>query len=57
VAGPDPAVPVTAVTAPGNCLTLEGHDLNIVEVGHADSDDSTVLHVLDLDLVVAGDVI
>lgn len=57
MAGPDPPSPVTAVTVPGNRLTLEGHDLNIVEVGHADSDDSAVLHVPDLDLVVAGDVI
>ncbi|MEU9161331.1 MBL fold metallo-hydrolase [Streptomyces sp. NPDC048424] len=52
-----PPSPVTAVTVPGNRLTLEGHDLDIVEVGHADSDDSAVLHVPDLDLVVAGDVI
>ena len=29
----------------------------IVEVGHTDTDDTTVLHVPDLDLVVAGDVI
>jgi glyoxylase-like metal-dependent hydrolase (beta-lactamase superfamily II) len=29
----------------------------IVEVGHADTDDNTVLHVPDLGLVVAGDVI
>ncbi|MFJ3793383.1 MBL fold metallo-hydrolase [Kitasatospora sp. NPDC090091] len=53
-------IPVTAVTAetvPGNRLTLEGHDLGLVEVGHADSDDCTVVHVPDLGLVVAGDVI
>ncbi|WP_405891416.1 MBL fold metallo-hydrolase [Streptomyces sp. NBC_00133] len=55
--GQIPPSPVTAVTVPGNRLTLEGHDVNIVEVGHADSDDSAVLHVPDLDLVVAGDVI
>ncbi|WP_395297573.1 MBL fold metallo-hydrolase [Kitasatospora hibisci] len=51
-------IPVTAVTAetvPGNRLALEGHDLRLVEVGHADSDDCTVLHVPDLGLVVAGD--
>ncbi|MGW5253332.1 MBL fold metallo-hydrolase [Streptomyces sp. NPDC004012] len=52
-----PPSPVTAVTVPDNRITLEGHDLDIVEVGHADSDDCTVLHVPDLDLVVAGDVI
>jgi glyoxylase-like metal-dependent hydrolase (beta-lactamase superfamily II) len=52
-----PPSPVTAVTVPGNRFTLEGHDLVIVEVGSTDSDDTTVLHVPDLDLVVAGDVI
>jgi len=52
-----PPSPVTAVTVPGNRFTLEGHDLQIVEVGHTDSDDTTVLHVPDLGLVVAGDVI
>jgi len=48
---------VTAVTVPDNRFTLEGHDLVIVEVGDTDSADTTVLHVPDLGLVVAGDVI
>ena len=52
-----PPSPVTAVTVPDNHFTLEGHELVIVEVGSTDSDDTTVLHVPDLDLVVAGDVI
>ena len=52
-----PPSPVTAVTVPGNSFTLEGHDLAIVEVGSTDSDDTTVLHIPDLELVVAGDVI
>jgi glyoxylase-like metal-dependent hydrolase (beta-lactamase superfamily II) len=52
-----PPSPVTAVTVPDNRFTLEGHELVIVEVGHTDSDDTTVLHVPDLGLVVAGDVI
>ena len=52
-----PASPVTAVTVPDNRFALEGHELVIVEVGSTDSDDTTVLHVPDLDLVVAGDVI
>jgi glyoxylase-like metal-dependent hydrolase (beta-lactamase superfamily II) len=55
-----PGIPpalVTAVTVPGNGFTLEGHDLVIVEVGHSDTDDTTVLHVPDLEFVVAGDVI
>src|ERR1700749_1763827 len=52
-----PPAPVTAATVPGNRLTLEGHDLVIVEVDHADTDDNSVLHVPDLGLVVVGDVI
>ena len=52
-----PPSPVTAVTVPGNRFTLEGHDLVIVEVGHSDTGDTTVLHIPDLGLVVAGDVI
>ena len=52
-----PPTPVTAVTVPDNRFTLEGHELAIVEVGDTDSADTTVLHVSDLGLVVAGDVI
>jgi glyoxylase-like metal-dependent hydrolase (beta-lactamase superfamily II) len=52
-----PPSPVTAVTPPDDRIPLEGHELVIVEVGHSDSDDTTVLHVPDLELVVAGDVI
>jgi glyoxylase-like metal-dependent hydrolase (beta-lactamase superfamily II) len=52
-----PPSPITAVTVPGNRFTLEGHDLVIVEVGHGDTEDNSVLHVPDLGLVVAGDVI
>jgi glyoxylase-like metal-dependent hydrolase (beta-lactamase superfamily II) len=36
---------------------LEGNDLVAVEVGHTDTDDSTVLHVPSIGLVVAGDVV
>ncbi len=54
--GQIPPSPVTATTVTDNRLTLEGHDLAIVEVGHSDTDHSTVLHVPDLSLVVAGDV-
>jgi glyoxylase-like metal-dependent hydrolase (beta-lactamase superfamily II) len=52
-----PPSPVTAVTVAGNRFPLEGHDLVIVEVGHTDSDDTTVLHIPDLGLVAAGDAI
>jgi glyoxylase-like metal-dependent hydrolase (beta-lactamase superfamily II) len=50
-----PQTTVTAVTVPGNRLTLEGHDVVLVGVGHTDTDESAVLHVPDLSLVVAGD--
>jgi glyoxylase-like metal-dependent hydrolase (beta-lactamase superfamily II) len=52
-----PPSPVIAVTVPGNRLTVEGHDLVMVDVGHGDAEDNSVLHVPDLGLVVAGDVI
>lgn len=50
------ATPVLAVPVPED-LTVDGHAVHAVEVGHSDTDHSTVLHVPDLDLVVAGDVI
>ena len=34
---------------------LEGRQLVAVDVGHTDTDDTTVLHVPDLGLVIAGD--
>jgi glyoxylase-like metal-dependent hydrolase (beta-lactamase superfamily II) len=37
-------------------IELEGNELIVVEVGHTDTDDTTVLHVPSLGLVVAGDV-
>jgi glyoxylase-like metal-dependent hydrolase (beta-lactamase superfamily II) len=52
-----PPTTVTAVTVPDNRFALEGHELAIVEVGDTDSSDTSVLHVPDLGLVVAGDVI
>ncbi len=35
---------------------LEGHRFEVIEVGHTDTDDTTVLHVPSIGLVVAGDV-
>jgi glyoxylase-like metal-dependent hydrolase (beta-lactamase superfamily II) len=55
--GQIPPTVVTAVTPAGNRIPLEGHDLIMVDVGHSDTDDTSVLHVPDLDMVVAGDVI
>jgi len=53
--GQIPPSPVTA--KPADRIVLEGHDLDVVAVGHADSDDCSVLHVPGLGLVVAGDVV
>src|ERR1700759_3362753 len=39
----------------GPSFELEGHQLVAVDVGHTDTDDSTVLHVPDIGLVAAGD--
>ena len=54
-------IPETEVTATplaeDDLILLEGHELRALEVGHSDTDDTTVLHVPDLDLVIAGDVI
>lgn len=40
----------------GGVLMLEGQELRVIEVGHTDTEHTTVLHVPDLGLVVAGDV-
>ena len=52
-----PTSPVIAVTVPDNRFTLEGRVLGVVEVGHTDTEATSVLHVPDLAPVVAGDVI
>jgi glyoxylase-like metal-dependent hydrolase (beta-lactamase superfamily II) len=39
----------------GPSFELEGHQLVAVDVGHTDTDDTTVLHAPDIGLVVAGD--
>ena len=49
--------PVTAVVPRDLTIDLEGHEVRIVEVGHSDTEDTTVIHVADLGLVVGGDVI
>ena len=59
----DPAFPgqigdtsVLARPSQTGTIDLEGHELHIIGVGHTDTDDTSVLHVPPLDLVVAGDV-
>jgi glyoxylase-like metal-dependent hydrolase (beta-lactamase superfamily II) len=44
-------------TLDGLTIGLEGHELRIVEVGQGDIQPSTVVHIPDLDAVVAGDVV
>jgi glyoxylase-like metal-dependent hydrolase (beta-lactamase superfamily II) len=55
--GQIPASPITATKPPVAGINIEGHRIELVEVGHSDTDDTTVVHVPDLDLVVAGDVV
>ncbi|MCJ1715845.1 MBL fold metallo-hydrolase [Curtobacterium sp. VKM Ac-2922] len=50
-----PETPVVAEVVGPEGLELEGHRLLPIEVGHTDTDDTTILHVPDLGLVVAGD--
>jgi glyoxylase-like metal-dependent hydrolase (beta-lactamase superfamily II) len=52
-----PDTPVLATTPPGDRFELEGDELHIVDVGHSDTDKTSVLHVPSIGLVVAGDVI
>jgi glyoxylase-like metal-dependent hydrolase (beta-lactamase superfamily II) len=51
-----PPSPVVYQPIPVDGIKLEGHQLLAVEVGHTDTDDTTVLHVPSIGLVVAGDV-
>jgi hypothetical protein len=41
---------------PAEGFEVEGHRLIAIETGHTDTDDTTVLHVPSIGLVVAGDV-
>jgi glyoxylase-like metal-dependent hydrolase (beta-lactamase superfamily II) len=51
-----PDSPVVFEPIPAGGFMLEGHLCEAVEVGHTDTDDTTVLHVPWIGLVVAGDV-
>lgn len=51
-----PESPVLAQLIPAEGFELEGNLLQAVETGHTDTDDTTVLHVPSIGLVVAGDV-
>jgi len=49
--------PILAVPVPVEGFRLEGRILRAVETGHTDTDDSSILHVPSIGLVVAGDVV
>ncbi len=49
--------PLNYQVVPADGFELEGHRLIPVEVGHTDTDETTVLHVPSIDLVVAGDAV
>jgi glyoxylase-like metal-dependent hydrolase (beta-lactamase superfamily II) len=51
-----PPSPVVYQPIPADGFELEGQRLLAVETGHTDTDDTTVLHVPSMGLVVAGDV-
>jgi glyoxylase-like metal-dependent hydrolase (beta-lactamase superfamily II) len=51
-----PDSPMVYQPIPAEGFELEGHRLVAVETGHTDTDDTTVLHVPSIGLVVAGDV-
>ncbi|OPF78849.1 MBL fold hydrolase [Streptomyces antioxidans] len=55
--GQIPKTPVLAEPVPAEGFLLEGHVLRAVEVGHTDTDATTVLHVPSIGLVVAGDAV
>lgn len=52
-----PETPLVYEAIPTDGFLLEGHALVAIEVGHSDTDETTVLHVPDLGLVVGGDVV
>lgn len=52
-----PETPLVYQPVPADGFTLEGHRIEAVEVGHTDTDDTTVLHVPSIGLIVGGDVV
>src|ERR1700682_2315124 len=51
-----PDSPMVYQPIPAEGFEVEGHRLIAIETGHTDTDDTTVLHVPSIGLVVAGDV-
>jgi glyoxylase-like metal-dependent hydrolase (beta-lactamase superfamily II) len=44
-------------SVPHDGFTVDGHILQSIEVGHTDTDDTTILHMPSIGLVAAGDVV
>lgn len=55
--GQIPAERVAPEPMTGRTLELEGHELVAIPLGHTDTDDTSLLHVPSLGLVVAGDAV
>ena len=54
--GQIPEHPIIPDPLDGDVIDLEGHELRIINVGQADTAPSTIVHIPDLDAVIAGDV-
>ena len=54
--GQIPEHPIVPAALDGDAIDLEGHELRIITVGQSDTSPSTIVHVPDLDAVIAGDV-
>ena len=55
--GQVPAELVVPEVLDGNTLCLEGEELNVVQLGHTDTLDTTALHIPSIGLVVSGDAV
>jgi glyoxylase-like metal-dependent hydrolase (beta-lactamase superfamily II) len=51
-----PDAPILAKTVPAEGFSINGAKMVVVEAGHSDGDNTTMLHVPSIGLVVAGDV-
>ena len=52
-----PDASILAKTVPADGFSVDGAKMVVVEAGHSDGDNSTVLHVPSIGLVVTGDVV
>jgi glyoxylase-like metal-dependent hydrolase (beta-lactamase superfamily II) len=51
-----PEHPVMREPLDGDVLELDGHDVRLINVGQSDTNPTTIVHIPDLNAVVAGDV-